>query len=73
MDMLVNVIKVGSELGIIIPDQIISELNLTSGSMVDITFDAGVKVCPRSESTKKRFPYTENELLDGVSDFSSYE
>lgn len=58
--------KIGNSLGNIIPDTFIRQLHLSEGSEIDVKTEGNRIVIEPAPKAKKRFPFSESELLEGL-------
>ena len=58
--------KIGNSLGSIIPAAVIRQLHLKEGAEIDVTAEGGKIVIVPVSRENKRFPFTEQELVNDL-------
>lgn len=64
--------QIGNSLGSIIPAAFIRQLGLAEGAKIDIKTKGNQIIIEPCKPTKKRFPFSENELLNGLNAYSAH-
>ncbi len=64
--------KIGNSLGNIIPAVFIRQLNLEEGAEIEVKTEAGKIIIEPVQTKKKRFPFSEKELLKGIDAHSAH-
>lgn len=64
--------QIGNSLGSIIPAAFIRQLGLAEGTQIDIKAEGNKIIIEAFKPTIKRFPFTENELLNGLNAYSAH-
>lgn len=70
--MIIQLRKIGNSIGNIIPATFIKELNLRDGAEIDIKSINGTIIIEPVKKPKKRFPFSESELLNGLNAKTSH-
>ncbi|MBD1389533.1 AbrB/MazE/SpoVT family DNA-binding domain-containing protein [Neiella sp. HB171785] len=64
--------KIGNSLGSIIPAAFARQLQLSEGAEIDVQIQAGKLVIAPAPKAKKRFPFSEAELVNGLDAFTAH-
>ncbi|MBW8191306.1 AbrB/MazE/SpoVT family DNA-binding domain-containing protein [Neiella marina] len=64
--------RIGNSLGSIIPAAFARQLELSEGAEIDVQVQAGKLVIAPAPKPKKRFPFSEAELVSGLDAFTAH-
>ena len=64
--------RVGNSLGAIIPAPLVRQLKLTEGVEIDVQVKEGAIILTPLRQPSQMLPYSEAELLSGISAFSAH-